>query len=160
VVCYHGLLQLRAFAIAPDPIAELLAQSRTIAVVGLSSRRTRPSHEVAAYLQRAGYQIFPVNPNETEVLGVRAWPTLEALANHLARAGAGKIDIVDIFRRSGEVPAVIESAIAIGAKAIWMQEGVIHAQAFARARAAGLTAVMDLCILKEHASRIATGEIR
>jgi len=151
---------LRAFAIAPDPIVDLLAQSRNIAVVGLSSRRTRPSYGVAAYLQRAGYQIFPVNPNETEVLGVRAWPTLEALADELARTGAEKVDIVDIFRRSGEVLAIVESAIAIGAKAIWMQEGVIHEQAAARARAAGLAVVMDLCILKEHASRISTGEIR
>lgn len=161
-VCLLGLpfAVTKAFAIAPDPIAELLAQSRTIAVVGLSSRRTRPSYGVAAYLQRAGYQIFPVNPNETEVLGVRSWATLESLAEELARMGSEKIDIVDIFRRSEEVPAIVESAIAIGAKTIWMQEGVIHEETAARARAAGLFVVMDLCVLKEHASRISTGEIR
>ena len=130
---------------ARDPIRALLETSRTIAVVGLSASRMRPSYGVAEYMQRAGYKIVPVNPNETEVLGERAVARLEDIR--------GRVDIVDIFRRSECVPEVVESAIAIGAKAIWMQEGVIHAGAAARARRAGLTVVMDSCILKEHARR-------
>ena len=128
-----------------DPIRELLETSRTIAVVGLSSSAMRPSHGVAEYLQHAGYKIIPVNPNETEVLGERAVARLEDIR--------GKVDIVDIFRRSEFVPQIVESAIAIGAKAVWMQEGVIHEAAAERARAAGLIVVMDRCMLKEHARR-------
>ena len=128
-----------------DEIAHLLENARTIAVVGLSSSKMRPSHGVAEYLQRAGYKIIPVNPNEVEVLGERAVARLEDIR--------GKVDIVDIFRRSEFVPEVVESAIAIGAGAVWMQEGVIHAAAAERARAAGLEVVMDQCILKEHARR-------
>src|SRR6185437_16876214 len=125
-----------------DEIAHLLENARTIAVVGLSSNKMRPSHGVAEYLQRAGYKIIPVNPNEAEVLGERAVARLEDIRE--------KVDIVDIFRRSEFVPEVVESAIAIGAGAVWMQEGVIHAAAAERARAAGLEVVMDQCILKEH----------
>ena len=128
-----------------DPIRELLETSRTIAVVGLSSSAMRPSHGVAEYLRHAGYKIIPVNPNETEVLGERAVARLEDIR--------GKVDIVDIFRRSEFVPQIVESAIAIGAKAVWMQEGVIHEAAAERARAAGLIVVMDRCMLKEHARR-------
>ncbi|MGB9334248.1 MAG: CoA-binding protein [Candidatus Acidiferrales bacterium] len=128
-----------------DPIHELLKSSRTIAVVGLSSRKFRPSFGVAQYMQSAGYRIIPVNPAEKEVLGEKCYATLEEIPE--------KIDIVDIFRRSEFVPEVVESAIRIGAKAIWMQEGVIHAEAAEKARRAGLIVVMDLCILKEHAKR-------
>ena len=128
-----------------DEIAQLLENARTIAVVGLSSNKMRPSHGVAEYLQRAGYKIIPVNPNETEVLGERAVARLEDIRE--------KVDIVDIFRRSEFVPEVVESAIAIGAKAVWMQEGVIHEAAAERARAAGLMVVMNLCLLKEHVRR-------
>jgi uncharacterized protein len=128
-----------------DPIYELLKSSRTIAVVGLSSRKFRPSFGVAQYMQSAGYRIIPVNPAEKEVLGEKCYATLEEISE--------KIDIVDIFRRSEFVPEVVESAIRIGAKAIWMQEGVIHAEAAEKARRAGLLVVMDLCILKEHAKR-------
>ena len=128
-----------------DEIAHLLKNARTIAVVGLSSNRMRPSHGVAEYLQRAGYKIIPVNPNETEVLGERAVAHLEAIRE--------KVDIVDIFRRSEFVPEIVESAIAIGAKAVWMQEGVVHEAAAERAGAAGLMVVMDRCMLKEHARR-------
>ena len=134
-----------ATAAAGDAIRELFAASRTIAVVGLSSSAMRPSHGVAEYLQRAGYKIIPVNPNEIEVLGERSVARLEGIRE--------KVDIVDIFRRSEFVPEVVESAIAIGAKAVWMQEGVIHEAAAQRARAAGLMVVMDMCILKEHARR-------
>ena len=102
----------------------------------------RPSNGVAAYLQRAGYRIIPVNPNETEVLGEKCYARLEDVPE--------KIDMVDIFRRSEYVPEIVESAIHIGAKVIWMQEGVIHEAAAERASQAGLNVVMDRCTLKEH----------
>lgn len=129
-----------------DAISELLHSSRTIAVVGLSGRRQRPSHGVAEYMQAAGYRIVPVNPNETEVLGERCYARLEDVPE--------RVDIVDIFRRSEHVPEIVESAIRIGARVVWMQEGVRHAQAAERARQAGLIVVMDCCILKEHAKRL------
>ena len=124
----------------------MLKSARTIAVVGLSSKRYRPSYGVAAYMQSAGYRIIPVNPNEREVLGEKCYARLEDIPE--------KIDIVDIFRRSELVPEVVESAIRIGAKAVWMQEGVVHEEAARRAREAGLEVVMDLCILKEHRVRV------
>lgn len=123
-------------------IAEILKSSRTIAVVGLSSNPMRPSNGVAAYLKRAGYRIIPVNPKESEVLGEKCYARLEDILE--------KIDIVDIFRRPEYVPEVVDSAIRIGAKTVWMQEGVIHEAAAAQARKAGLQVVMDRCILKEH----------
>jgi uncharacterized protein len=123
-------------------IPELLESSRTIAVVGISSKRFRPSHGVSEYMQRAGYRIFPVNPLETEVLGEKAWPDLGSIPE--------RVDIVNIFRRPEFVPEVVEAAIRIGARAVWMQEGVVHEEAARRARAAGLEVVMDRCILKEH----------
>ena len=129
-----------------DAITEILRQAKTIAVVGLSSRRHRPSYGVAQYLQQAGYRIIPVNPNETEVLGEKSYPRLENVPD--------RVDIVDIFRRSEFVPPIVESAIAIGAKAVWMQEGVAHNDAAERARQAGLVVVMDACILKEHMWRM------
>jgi predicted CoA-binding protein len=123
-------------------IAEILRSARTIAVVGLSSKRYRPSHGVSEYLQRAGYRIVPVNPEETEVLGEKSYPDLESVP--------GPIDIVDIFRRSEFVPDIVEAAIRKGAKAVWMQEDVIHEAAGRRAAEAGLDVVMDRCILKDH----------
>ncbi len=123
-------------------ISELLKTCRTIAVVGLSSKRFRPSYGVAEYMQRNGYRIIPVNPFENVVLGEKSYPNLAAVPE--------PVDIVDIFRRSEFVPELVEAAIRIGARAIWMQEGVIHEQAAERARSAGLTVVMDRCILKEH----------
>jgi predicted CoA-binding protein len=123
-------------------IPELLRGSRVIAVVGLSSKTSRPSNGVATYMQRQGYRIIPVNPNETEVLGERAYARLEDVPE--------KVDIVDVFRRPEFVPEVVESAIGIGARAVWMQEGVVHQAAADRARQAGLSVVMDRCLLKEH----------
>jgi predicted CoA-binding protein len=122
--------------------ASVLRSARTIAVVGLSSKRYRPSHGVAEYMQSSGYRIIPVNPFETEVLGETAYPELDRVP--------GTVDIVDIFRRSEFVPEIVDAAIRIGARAIWMQEGVVHEEAAAKARAAGLEVVMDRCILKEH----------
>src|SRR5215472_3622878 len=125
-------------AIIPD----ILKSSHTIAVVGLSSNPMRPSNGVAAYLKRAGYRIFPVNPKESEVLGEKCYARLEDIPE--------KIDIVDVFRRPEYVPEIVESAIRLGAKTVWMQEGVIHEEAAERARNAGLKVVMDRCTLKEH----------
>ena len=123
-------------------IPELLESARTIAVVGLSSNPMRPSNGVAEYMQRSGYRIIPVNPNETVVLGEKSYPRLEDVPE--------PIDIVDVFRRPQFVPDIVESAIKVGAKALWLQEGVIHDAAAARAQEAGLDVVMDKCILKEH----------
>jgi uncharacterized protein len=130
---------------AGDPVTEILKSSRTIAVVGLSSRHFRPSYGVSEYLQSAGYRIIPVNPGETEVLGEKSYARLEDIPE--------KIDLVDIFRRSEFVPEIVESAIRIGARGVWMQEGVIHSDAAERARSAGLFVMMDACILKEHIKR-------
>ena len=123
-------------------IKDLLRSAHTIAVVGLSSSRLRASYGVAQYMQSAGYRVIPVNPNEQQVLGEKAYARLEDVPE--------KIDVVDVFRRSEFVPAVVDSAIGIGARAIWMQEGVADEAAAQRARAAGLFVVMDTCILKEH----------
>ncbi|HEY1493179.1 MAG TPA: CoA-binding protein [Candidatus Solibacter sp.] len=123
-------------------LTEILQQSHTIAVVGLSGKRFRPSYGVAEYMQRAGYHIIPVNPQEHEVLGEKSYPDLDSVPE--------AIDIVDIFRRSEFVPEIVEAAIRKGAKVIWMQEGVIHEDAAHRAMDAGLTVVMDRCILKDH----------
>jgi len=125
-------------------IRDLLSSAKVIAVVGLSSKRVRASFGVSRYMQAAGYRIIPVNPNETEVLNEKAYPDLDSIPRDV------KIDIVDIFRRSEEVPEVVEAAIRRGAHAIWMQEGVIHDEAAAQARAAGIFVVMDRCLLKEH----------
>jgi predicted CoA-binding protein len=122
--------------------ADILRTARTIAVVGLSGKRFRPSYGVTEYMQRAGYRIIPVNPYETEILGERAYPSLDAIPD--------QVDIVDIFRRSEFVPEIVEAAIRKGAKAIWMQEGVAHEAAARRAAEAGLLVLMDRCILKDH----------
>jgi predicted CoA-binding protein len=123
-------------------MASLLRSAHTIAVVGLSNKRWRASYGVSEYMQRAGYRIIPVNPELTEALGQKSYPDLDAVP--------GPIDIVNIFRRPEAVPEIVDAAIRIGAKAVWMQEGVIHEEAAARARAAGLIVVMDRCLLKEH----------
>ena len=128
-----------------DVVAQILRGSETIAVVGLSSNPMRASHEVAAYLKSAGYRIIPVNPNETEVLGEKAYARLEDVRE--------PVDIVDVFRRAEEVPAVAESAIGIKAKVLWMQLGIENAEAAERARAAGLIVVEDACLLVEHKRR-------
>jgi len=128
-----------------DPVAEVLRASKTIAVVGLSANPARPSHQVAGYLQRVGYRIIPVNPNEREVLGEKAYARLEDVPE--------KIDIVDIFRRPEEVAGVVESAIRIGAKVVWMQLGIEDAVAAEKARRAGLNVVEDACLLVEDRRR-------
>jgi hypothetical protein len=128
-----------------DPIQNILERGKVLAVVGLSSKPHRPSYGVTRYMQLAGYHIIPVNPNEEKVLGEKSYARLEDVPV--------QVDVVNIFRRSEYVPAIVESAIAVGAWAVWMQEGVIHQQAAERAREAGLQVVMDRCLLKEHAKR-------
>jgi predicted CoA-binding protein len=116
---------------------EILRAFRVFAVVGLSDKPHRPSHSVASLLQARGYRIVPVNPNLASVLGERCWPDLRSIPF--------PVEVVDIFRRSEEAGAVVDDAIAIGARAVWMQLGVIDEAAAARARAAGLEVVMDRC---------------
>jgi uncharacterized protein len=128
-----------------DPILDLLRNSKTIAVVGLSSNPTRPSNGVAAYLQSAGYRIIPVNPNESGVLGEKSYPRLEDIPE--------PIDIVDVFRRPENVPPIADSAIAIRAKILWLQLGIENAAAAAKAQAAGLTVIENACLLVEHKKR-------
>jgi predicted CoA-binding protein len=128
-----------------DPVLDILRQYKTIAVVGLSSDGMRPSHGVAAYLQSAGYRILPVNPNEREVLGEKSYAKLEDVPE--------KIDIVDIFRRPEEIAPAVDGAIRVGARVVWMQLGVINEPAAEKAQAAGITVVMDACLLVEHKKR-------
>ena len=130
---------------ASDAIAEILRATKTIAVVGLSGNPARPSHEVAKYLQRVGYRIIPVNPRETEVLGEKAYARLEDVPE--------KVDIVDIFRRKEEVAGVVDSAMGIGAKVVWMQLGVEDGEAAEKARGRGLIVIEDACLLVEDRRR-------
>lgn len=122
---------------------ELLRQAKTIAVVGLSNNPMRASFGVSRFLQRQGYRIIPVNPNETEVLGERAYASVKDVPD--------AIDIVDIFRRPARVPEVVDDALQKGARCIWMQEGVVNHEAAKKAEEAGIPVVMDRCILKEMA---------
>jgi hypothetical protein len=128
-----------------DSIRELLASSRTIAVVGLSASPFRPSYDVSAYMQAQGYRIIPVNPRLQEVLGERCYARLADVPE--------KIDIVNIFRRPEFVPEIVDEVIGLKVPAVWMQEGVVHEAAAAKARAAGIFVVMDQCILKGHRLR-------
>jgi predicted CoA-binding protein len=121
---------------------KILEAYRTVAVVGLSPDVERPSFRVASYLQEHGYRIIPVNPNFSEILGETSYPDLASIGE--------PVDVIDIFRRSEETPAIVEQAIAKGAKAVWMQEGVVNRTAASRARKAGLMVVMDRCMRKEH----------
>ncbi|MEW5925654.1 MAG: CoA-binding protein [Candidatus Zixiibacteriota bacterium] len=125
-----------------DEIKKLLDNSRTIAVVGLSSNPERPSYRVADYLLQKGYKIIPVNPRETEILGLKAYPDLESIPD--------KIDIVDVFRQPSEAKDIVERAISCGAGAVWLQESVVSLDAFCEGEKAGMIIVMDRCIKKEH----------
>ena len=128
-----------------DRITELLKTAKTIAVVGLTDSPLRPSYGVSHYMLSQGYRIIPVNPNITDWMGEKAYPSLLDVPE--------KIDIVNVFRRSDAVPDVVEQAIQIKAPAIWMQEGVVHKAAAEKARQASIFVVMDSCILKEHRKR-------
>jgi len=130
---------------ADDEISKLLKDARTIAVVGLSNSPLRPSHGVSAYMQSQGYRIIPVNPQIKGALGEKAVAKLSDINE--------KIDIVDVFRRSEFVPEIVDEVIRLKLPALWLQEGVIHEEAAAKARKAGIFVVMDHCILKEHRKR-------
>ncbi len=129
----------------PEAIDRILSDAKTIAVVGLSSDATRASNSVSRYMQSNGYRIIPVNPNESSVLGEKAYARLEDVPE--------KIDLVDVFRRSDEAGQHVDEAIRIGADGVWLQEGVVNEEAAHRALVAGLLVVMDRCILKEHRKR-------
>jgi len=131
-------------AASDSELRDVLARATTIAVVGLSDKPERDSNEVARYLQSAGYRIVPVNPMLTEVLGEKAYPSVAAIPPDV------RVDIVDVFRRSDQVPPVVDEAIARGAKVVWMQLGVENAPAAAKARAAGVTVFENLCIMVQH----------
>lgn len=126
----------------PEKAEKILHGNKTIAVVGLSDKPERQSYRVAEYLQQSGYKIIPVNPRISEVLGEKAYPDLESIP--------GKIDVVDVFRKSEEVLPVVKSAIAIGAKAVWLQEGIYNEEAAKLAEEAGIDFIMGLCMLQEH----------
>jgi predicted CoA-binding protein len=125
-----------------EEIRRLLSEAKTIAVVGLSDDPARDSHRIAAYLQDRGYRVIPVNPRVGEVLGEKAYPDLPSVPV--------PIDIVDVFRRVEAIPAIVDEAIAVGAKAVWMQLGLAHNASAEKARAAGLDVVMNKCIMVEH----------
>jgi hypothetical protein len=131
---------LRTVAPEDRELRALLGDARTIAIVGLSSRQDRPSHDVAAYLQGKGYRIVPVNPNETEVLGERAYPSLREVPPDV------RVDVVDVFRRAEHTPEIARDAVAVGAKALWLQQGIVNDEAYRIASEAGLDVVMGICI--------------
>jgi uncharacterized protein len=122
--------------------AEILRKYKTIAVVGLSPNRMRPSYGVSEYMKRSGYRIIPINPGHAEILGEKSYRTLDDVAE--------PVEIVNVFRRSEFTPEIADAAIRKGAKVLWLQEGISNDEAAERARAAGLEVVMDRCILKEH----------
>ncbi len=138
-------------AVAWDDVQRILKTTKTIAVVGLSDKPNRDSYQIASYLQQQGYRIIPVNPRIKEVLGEKAYPSLRDVPD--------PIDVVDIFRRSEDVPPIVEDAIAIGAKVVWMQAGIVNEEAAARAEAAGLAVIMDACMRSAHRALRASGRI-
>lgn len=125
-----------------DPLAKILSESQNVAVVGLSSNPARPSYGIAQYLQRNGYRVIPVNPNETEVLGEKAYPDLASVPD--------PVDIVNIFRRPEYVPEIVNQAIAKGAKVVWMQPGTENYDAADAAEAAGIKTVVGMCLRVQH----------
>jgi predicted CoA-binding protein len=133
-----------------DPILDALKRYRSVAVVGLSSDPERASNHVGGYIKAVGYRMIPVNPNEREVFGEKSYPDLESAATAIAPQ---KIEVVDIFRRPENVPRVVDSAISIGAKVIWMQLGIEHRESASKAVTAGLIVVMDACFFVEHKRR-------
>jgi len=120
----------------------LLGDAETIAIVGLSSKPDRPSYDVASYLQGRGYRIVPVNPTETEVLGERAYPSLREIPGDI------RIDVVDVFRRAEQTPDIARDAVAIGAKVLWLQDGIVNEEAYRIASDAGLEVIMGVCIMR------------
>jgi len=134
----------RGLNASPEEIAAIVRRYRTVAVVGLSADPKRPSYQVASYLQSQGYRIIPINPNCQEVLGEKCYASLPEVPE--------PVEVVDIFRQTEAIPGIVEEAIAVGAKVVWMQLGLEHPPAAARARAAGLQVVMNRCLKIEHAN--------
>jgi predicted CoA-binding protein len=127
-----------------EDIKKILSHSKTVAVVGISPKEDRPSYVVASYLKSKGYQIIPVRPDGEEILGEKVYHSLNEIPKEI------NVEVVDIFRKSEDVPPIVEGAIRRGAKAVWMQEGIIHEEAGEKAEKAGLKVVMDRCMKKEH----------
>jgi len=134
-----------------EDVVQILATSKTIAVVGLSDKPDRLSNQIAAYLKQHGYRIIPVNPTITAALGETAYPSLREIPE--------RVDVVQIFRKPDDVPPVVEDAIAIGAKVVWMQPGIVNEEAATRAKAAGLKVLMDICMRATHRTLHASGQI-
>lgn len=138
--------ELPVFRVPDEEARKVMDQCKTVAVVGLSSNPEKPGHFVPKYLQEHGYKIIPVNPSaKGEILGEKVYASLREIPQ--------KVDIVDIFRPPKDVPPIVEDAIAIGAKVVWMQEGIVNNAAAERAKAAGLTVIMDKCMMKVHKTR-------
>jgi predicted CoA-binding protein len=138
----------------PVLINEMLRSAQAIAVVGMSEKSWRASHNIGRYLVMQGYHVFPVNPSFTEVLGLKCYPDLES-AHAAAKKDYPKgLDLVDVFRAPANVPPIVEDVIRLGIKYLWLQEGVINDTAIARARTAGVKCVQDVCIFREHAQRV------
>lgn len=133
-------------------LKDILLSAKTIASVGLSSNRAKESYGIVEYLKGQGYHIIPVNPTTSEVLGEKAYPDLESVPE--------KIDVVQVFRKPEDVPPVVDSAIKVGAKVVWMQEGIVNEEAAEKARAAGLQVVMDACMRATHRRLIGEKPIR
>jgi len=127
-----------------EEIKKILSSSKTVAVIGISPKEDRPSYIVASYLKSKGYRIIPVRPDGEWILGEQVYHSLSEIPTEI------RVDVVDIFRRSEDVPPIVEEAVQRGAKVVWMQEGVIHKEAGEKAEKAGLKVVMDRCMKKEH----------
>jgi len=125
-----------------ERLRKIFVEAKNIAVVGLSPKENRPSHQVARYLLEVGYTIIPVNPGQKQILGLKCYPDLLAIE--------GPVDVVDIFRRADQVEPIVRDAVSIGARVIWMQQGIVNEQAAALAENAGLTVIMDRCIKVDH----------
>src|ERR1700722_4228828 len=137
----------------PAIIDEMLRTAKTIAVVGLSDKSWRASHQIGRYLAANGYRVIPVNPALSEVLGLRCYPDLDAAQAAAREQGGAGIDIVDVFRASEHVPAIVDDVIRLGIPGLWLQDGVVHEEAVGRARAAGGKCVQNDCIFREHSAR-------
>ncbi len=145
------MLELQVRGCTMDDIEKIIRESKNIAVVGISNKLGRPSLTVASYLKGQGYRIIPVNPTIQDVNGEKCYPDLSSIPE--------MVDVVDIFRKPADVLPVVEEAVRIGAKAIWMQEGILNEEAAKKAREAGLQVVMDKCMLKEHSRLKREGKI-
>jgi predicted CoA-binding protein len=138
----------------PTIINEMLRTAQTIAVVGMSDKSWRASHNIGRYLVMQGYHVFPVNPVLTEVLGLKCYPDIESAHTAAKKDYPKGIDLVDVFRTSDAVPPIVEDVIRLGIPYLWLQEDVINDQAIDRARSAGVKCVQDVCIFREHAQRV------